>query len=164
MSASMLCRARTPRNKKNIIQIKRWTFYFVCFGILIHIFQLFLDITSNPWFKTLFRTIKKKKQREQISFLNNFLKLTRRMWVKCIIEKFCASKMRVIRMEIILKWEICVRNTKGSWLKSTIYEENRNQVLFASAPTTKPRVERVFFFLVSRYFHLVTPTMLTGFC
>lgn len=69
------------------------------------------------------------------------------------------------------KWQnVC--ETKRITEKCTIYEENRNQVKVnretqVSQQWQKHSSNRVvdfFLILFARYFHLVTPTMLTGFC
>lgn len=82
---------------------------------------------------------------------------------KFVFLAFFCTAMCVIFVWKSAEMGMCVRN-KRITEKSTIYEEKRNQVSQTSnisgGGNGSPRVGTFF----SRYFHLVTPTMLTGFC
>lgn len=135
--------------------------FFYSFRWLSHFnsyFAMFL-IYKHTHICHLFLLLSTKRKKEWISFLNNFLKLTRRMWVKCIIEQsfFLAFFSLCTAMCVIFVWKsaemgMCVRN-KRITEKSTIYEEKRNQVLQTSKISgsdgnSSPRVETFFFFLI----------------
>lgn len=109
----------TWRWKKNINGFRlHFNSYFanVCFFFF---YRIHIHNSNGVLLQNKKENKKKKKQmrekKESILFLNNFFKLTRRMWAKCIIEKFRRNEMRIIFVWKSLEMGICVWGTKGSW-------------------------------------------------